>query len=207
MEEIFKIIVNMDDEMFNIFQKSLEKEKYEIIERKEKILFVKKSNNILTDNQKSIILSIAKKQKVEGILFVDITSAVQYLIKIPEEKMKNDGQFSWMMRQSFLEAKLEKDKNCEDEKMEEYKKDLIKFVQTVQSISPVESYVTPYPWDMPGYDDKVIMAAGTFVGGSSIELSCDGPIREPYIAYLQGSLTYQYGKIGVLKAIESIKKY
>ena len=67
MEEIFKIIVNMDDEMFNIFQKSLEKEKYEIVERKEKILFVKKSNNILTDNQKSIILSIAKKQKVEGI--------------------------------------------------------------------------------------------------------------------------------------------
>lgn len=127
MEEKFKIIVNMDDEMFNIFQKSLEKERYEIVERKEKIVFVKKSNNVLTDNQKAIILSIARKQKVEGILFVDITSAVQYLIKIPEEKMKNDGQFSWMMRQSFLKAMLEKDKNFEEEKMQEYKKDLIEF--------------------------------------------------------------------------------
>lgn len=81
-------------------------------------------------------------------------------------------------------------------------KDLIKFVQTVQSISPVESYVTPYPWDMPGYDDKVIMAAGTFVGGSSIELSCDGPIREPYIAYFQGGLTYEHVRVLAEKLLE-----
>ncbi len=74
-------------------------------------------------------------------------------------------------------------------------KDLVKFVQTVQSISPVESYVLPLPWDMPGYDDKVIMAAGTFVGGASIELSCDGPIRPPYIAYFQGGLTYEHVKV------------
>lgn len=80
--------------------------------------------------------------------------------------------------------------------------DLIKFVQTVQSISPVESYVTPYPWDMPGYDDKVIMAAGTFVGGSSIELSCDGPIREPYIAYFQGGLTYEHVRVLAEKLLE-----
>jgi cystathionine beta-lyase family protein involved in aluminum resistance len=59
---------------------------------------------------------------------------------------------------------------------------------------------------MPGYNNKVIMAAGTFVQGSSIELSCDAPIREPYIAYLQGGLTYEYGKIGVLKAISNMKK-
>ena len=110
MEEEFKIIINMNDEMFNIFQKSLEKEKYEIVEKEEKILFVKKSNNVLTDKQKAIVLSIARKQKVEGTLFVDITSAVQYLMKIPEEKIKNDGKFSWMMRQSFLKAILEKDK-------------------------------------------------------------------------------------------------
>lgn len=110
MEEEFKIIINMNDEMFDIFQKSLEKEKYEIVEKEEKILFVKKSNNVLTDKQKAIILSIARKQKVEGTLFVDITSAVQYLMKIPEEKIKNDGKFSWMMRQSFLKAILEKDK-------------------------------------------------------------------------------------------------
>lgn len=80
--------------------------------------------------------------------------------------------------------------------------DLIKFVQTVQSISPVESYVTPYPWDMPGYEDKVIMAAGTFVGGSSIELSCDGPIREPYIAYFQGGLTYEHVRVLAEKLLE-----
>ena len=73
--------------------------------------------------------------------------------------------------------------------------DLVKFVQTVQTISPVDAYVMPMPWDMPGYKDKVIMAAGTFVGGASIELSCDGPIRAPYIAYFQGGLTYEHVKI------------
>ena len=73
--------------------------------------------------------------------------------------------------------------------------ELIKFVQTAQTVSPVDGYVLPMPWDMPGYNDKVIMAAGTFVGGSSIELSCDGPIRAPYIAYFQGGLTYEHVKI------------
>ena len=61
--------------------------------------------------------------------------------------------------------------------------------------------VVPEPSDMAGYDDKVIMAAGTFTEGSTIELSCDGPIREPYIAYMQGGLTYEYGKLGILKAL------
>ena len=59
---------------------------------------------------------------------------------------------------------------------------------------------------MPGYDDKIIMASGSFTQGSSIELSCDGPIRPPYVAYLQGGLTYEYGKIGVIKAIENLEK-
>lgn len=77
--------------------------------------------------------------------------------------------------------------NSEDE--------LVKFVQTVQAVSPVDSFVTPLPWDMPGYEDKVIMAAGTFVGGASIELSCDSPIKKPYIAYFQGGLTYEHVKI------------
>lgn len=80
--------------------------------------------------------------------------------------------------------------------------ELIKFVQTVQTISPVDGYVLPMPWDMPGYKDQVIMAAGTFVGGSSIELSCDGPIRAPYIAYIQGGLTYEHVKIFAEKLIE-----
>ena len=82
---------------------------------------------------------------------------------------------------------------------------LIKFCQGIQAASPIDSYVEPIPWDMPGYQDKVIMAAGTFTQGSSIELSCDGPMREPYIAYLQGSLMYPYGKLAIMKALEYIK--
>ncbi len=78
---------------------------------------------------------------------------------------------------------------------------LIKFCQGIQMGSPVDSQSIPEPWDMPGYTNKVIMAAGTFTQGSSIELSCDAPIKEPYMAYLQGGLTYEYGKLGVLKAI------
>ena len=78
---------------------------------------------------------------------------------------------------------------------------LIKFCQGIQMGSPIDSYVVPEPSDMGGYDDKVIMAAGTFTEGSTIELSCDGPIREPYIAYMQGGLTYEYGKLGILKAL------
>ena len=81
---------------------------------------------------------------------------------------------------------------------------LIKFCQGIQKASPVDSSSVPEPWDMPGYTDKVIMAAGTFTQGSSIELSCDAPIRPPYTAYLQGGLTYEYGKIGVLKAISNL---
>ena len=83
---------------------------------------------------------------------------------------------------------------------------LIKYVQGIQKGSPVDSNALPLPWDMPGYDDQVIMAAGCFTQGSSIELSCDGPIRPPYIAYQQGSLTYTYGKLGLIKAIEEITR-
>ena len=81
---------------------------------------------------------------------------------------------------------------------------LIKYCQGIQMASPIDSFAIPEAWDMPGYTDQVIMAAGTFVQGSSIELSCDGPIREPYIAYQQGGITYQYGKLGVMKAISNI---
>lgn len=81
---------------------------------------------------------------------------------------------------------------------------LIKFCQGIQKGSPVDSNSIPEPWDMPGYTDKVIMAAGTFTQGSSIELSCDAPIREPYTAFMQGGLTYRYGKLGVLRAISEI---
>ena len=81
---------------------------------------------------------------------------------------------------------------------------LIKYCQGIQAASPIDSNAIPEAWDMPGYTDKIIMASGYFTQGSSIELSCDGPIREPYIAYMQGGLTYEYGKIGVMKAISNI---
>jgi len=79
------------------------------------------------------------------------------------------------------------------------------FCRGIQAAAPVDAHVTPVPWDMPGYDDQVIMAAGAFVQGSSIELSADGPIREPYIVYFQGGLTYEYSKIGVIKALQEIE--
>ena len=84
--------------------------------------------------------------------------------------------------------------------------DLVKYCGGIQSASPVDSFSKPLPWDMPGYDDKVVMAAGTFTQGSSIELSCDGPIRPPFIAYQQGSLTYPYGKLAIMKAIDLLLK-
>ena len=83
---------------------------------------------------------------------------------------------------------------------------LIKFVEGIQMGSAIDSHVLPVASPMPGYDDEVIMASGSFTQGSSIEISCDGPIRKPYIAYLQGGLTYEYGKIAVLKAIENLEK-
>ncbi|MBO5179723.1 MAG: methionine gamma-lyase family protein [Clostridia bacterium] len=82
---------------------------------------------------------------------------------------------------------------------------LVKFCQAIQANSPIDSHVVPEPWDMPGYEDKVIMASGAFTAGSSIEISCDGPIRPPYIAYLQGGLTYASGKIAVINAVKNIE--
>lgn len=81
---------------------------------------------------------------------------------------------------------------------------LIHFVQAIQLASPVDSQALPEAWDMPGYADKVIMAAGTFVGGASIELSADSPIRPPYVAYMQGGLTYSHGRLGVMCALERL---
>lgn len=86
------------------------------------------------------------------------------------------------------------------------KEKLIKYCQGIQMGSPIDSNALPCPSDMPGYDDQVIMAAGAFTQGSSIELSCDGPLRSPYIAYQQGGLTYEYGKLGLMKAIENLEK-
>ena len=82
---------------------------------------------------------------------------------------------------------------------------VIAFCQGIQAAAPVDSFVVPEPWDMPGYDAKVIMAAGAFVSGSSIELSADGPIKPPYAVYFQGGLTFPHAKFGILKALQSLK--
>ena len=84
------------------------------------------------------------------------------------------------------------------------KEKLIKFVEGIQSGSAIDANVLPVASSMPGYDDEIIMASGSFTQGSSIEISCDGPLRKPYIAYLQGGLTYEYGKIALIKALEKI---
>ena len=81
---------------------------------------------------------------------------------------------------------------------------LIKYIEGIQEYSAIDNYVKPIPSDMPGYSDKIIMASGSFTQGSSIEISCDGPIRKPYIAYMQGSLTYQYGRLAVINAVGKI---
>jgi len=83
---------------------------------------------------------------------------------------------------------------------------LINYVKAIQEGSAIDAHFAPEPTDMPGYDDKIIMASGSFTDGSSIELSCDAPLKEPYIAYQQGSLTYEYGKIGVINALTKISE-
>lgn len=83
---------------------------------------------------------------------------------------------------------------------------MLTFCQAVQASSPIDSYVTPVPWDMPGYSDQVVMAAGAFVQGSSIELSADAPMREPYIAYFQGGLTYEHSSYGIIKSLNELYK-
>ena len=83
---------------------------------------------------------------------------------------------------------------------------LIAFVQGIQAASPIDGSAVPEPWDMPGYTDQVIMAAGTFVSGASIELSADAPMREPFAVYLQGGLTYAHGKIALQSALEKMRK-
>ena len=81
---------------------------------------------------------------------------------------------------------------------------MLAFCRGIQAAAPVDSYVTPVPWAMPGYDAEVVMAAGAFVQGSSIELSADGPIREPYAVYFQGGLTWHHAKLGILMSLQKL---
>ena len=84
---------------------------------------------------------------------------------------------------------------------------LVEFCRGIQSASPVDAFVDPEPWDMPGYDDPVVMAAGAFVGGASIELSADGPVRPPYIAFMQGGLTYESARLAIMAAAERCGRF
>ena len=81
---------------------------------------------------------------------------------------------------------------------------VIAFCQGIQAAAPVDSYVSPEPWDMPGYDSQVIMAAGAFIQGSSIELSADGPIKPPYSVFFQGGLTWYHAKLGILMSLQKL---
>ncbi len=81
---------------------------------------------------------------------------------------------------------------------------LAAFCEGIQAAAPVDSFVTPEPWDMPGYDSKVIMAAGAFIQGSSIELSADGPLKAPYTVYFQGGLTWYHAKFGILMSVQKL---
>ena len=83
---------------------------------------------------------------------------------------------------------------------------LVAFCEGIQKASPIDSHVTPIPWDMPGYDSQVIMAAGTFVSGASIELSADGPMKEPYAVYFQGGLTYPHAKYGIIMSLQRMEE-
>ena len=138
------------------------------------------------------------KQILEGLFFSP--SVVASALKTAVLASKVLEELGYKVEPRYNDERVDIVQNIEFGKEE----DLVKYCQGIQMASPVDSFAIPMPWDMPGYEDKVIMAAGTFTQGSSIELSCDGPIRKPYIAYMQGSLTYEYGKIAIIKAVSNL---
>ena len=140
------------------------------------------------------------KQILEGLFFSP--SVVASALKTAVLASKVLEELGYKVEPRYNDERVDIVQNIEFGKEE----NLIKYCQGIQMSSPVDSFAIPMPWDMPGYEDKVIMAAGTFTQGSSIELSCDGPIRKPYIAYMQGSLTYEYGKIAIIKAVSNLTK-
>ena len=138
------------------------------------------------------------KQILEGLFFSP--SVVASALKTAVLASKVLEELGYKVEPRYNDERVDIVQNIEFGKEE----DLVKYCQGIQMASPVDSFAIPMPWDMPGYEDKVIMSAGTFTQGSSIELSCDGPIRKPYIAYMQGSLTYEYGKIAIIKAVSNL---
>ena len=140
------------------------------------------------------------KQILEGLFFSP--SVVASALKTAVLASKVLEELGYKVEPRYNDERVDIVQNIEFGKEE----DLVKYCQGIQMASPVDSFAIPIPWNMPGYEDKVIMAAGCFTQGSSIELSCDGPIRKPYIAYMQGSLTYEYGKIAIIKAVSNLTK-
>ena len=140
------------------------------------------------------------KQILEGLFFSP--SVVASALKTAVLASKVLEELGYKVEPRYSDERVDIVQNIEFGKEE----DLVKYCQGIQMASPVDSFAIPMPWDLPGYEYIVIMAAGTFTQGSSIELSCDGPIRKPYIAYMQGSLTYEYGKIAIIKAVSNLTK-
>ena len=138
------------------------------------------------------------KSILQGLFFAPSVVAASLKTAVFASKMLEELGYKVEPKFDDIRADIVQTIHFED------KEKLIKYCQGIQMGSPIDSNSIPMPWDMPGYTDQVIMAAGAFTQGSSIELSCDGPIRPPYIAFQQGGLTYEYGKLGVLKAIEQI---
>ena len=120
-----------------------------------------------------------------AILFAKVFETMKYKVNPPSSAMRSD------IIQSIAFEKPEP---------------LLAFCRSIQKASPVDSMATPEPWAMPGYTHEVVMAAGAFVQGSSIELSADAPMVEPYICYFQGGLTYEHGRIGCLYAADAVLK-
>ncbi|MBQ3307699.1 MAG: methionine gamma-lyase family protein [Bacilli bacterium] len=141
----------------------------------------------------------ANKQILQGLYFAP--SVVASALKTAVLTSKVLEQLGYQVEPRFDEERADIVQNIVFGNQE----DLIEFTRGIQEGSAIDSNALVEPSDMPGYQDKIIMASGSFTQGSSIELSCDGPLREPYIAYMQGSLTYPYGKIGLMKALQRLK--
>lgn len=140
----------------------------------------------------------ANKSFMQGIYFAPSVVASSLKTAIFASKLLEDLGYNVKPKYNEKRADIVQTIEFNDEEK------LIKFCQGIQRGSAIDSTAVPTPYDMPGYSDKIIMASGSFTQGSSIELSCDGPIRPPYIAFLQGGLTYEYGKLGVLKALQNM---
>ena len=142
----------------------------------------------------------ANKSFLQGLFFAPYVVASSLKVAILTSKVLSELGYKVEPKYNDKRCDIVQNIIFEDENK------LIKYCQGIQSASPIDSKAAPMPGDMPGYSDKVIMAAGCFTQGSSIELSCDGPLRSPYIAYQQGSLSYDYGKIALMIAVSNLTK-